>query len=75
MTRSTIDPTKACTPSPGSSTPSTVELAARLLEAKEAVVDVNAQSPRATLAADLDHLLDAARQGLVRLAVTVGPCP
>lgn len=51
-------------------------LAARLLEAKEAVeVDVNAQPPAATLAADLDRLIDVARQGLARLSVPTGACP
>jgi len=50
-------------------------LAARLLEAKEAVeVDVNAQPLGASSAADLDHLVDIARQGLARLSVPVGAC-
>jgi len=50
-------------------------LAARLLEAKEAVeVDVNAQPPAAMLASDLDRLIDVARQGLARLSVPTGAC-
>jgi len=45
-------------------------LAARLLEAKEAVeADVNAEPPAPALAVDLDHLIDEARQGLDRLSV------
>ncbi len=51
-------------------------LAARLLEAKEAVeADVNAQTLAATLAADLDHLIDVTHQVLERLAIPAIPCP
>lgn len=50
-------------------------VAARLLEAKQAVeADVNAQPPRATVAADLDRLLDVTRQGLARLSITAPRC-
>ncbi len=50
-------------------------LAARLLEAKEAVeADVNAQPPAPALATDLDHLIDVTRQGLSRLSVPAGLC-
>jgi len=50
-------------------------LSARLLEAKEAVeADVNAQPLPATLAADLDHLIDVTGQVLERLAVPAIPC-
>ncbi|MGI8777058.1 MAG: hypothetical protein ACR2LJ_06640 [Acidimicrobiales bacterium] len=50
-------------------------LAARLLEAKEAVeVDVNAEPLAPTLATDLDRLIDAARRGLARLSVPARAC-
>lgn len=59
-------------------------LAARLLEATQAVeADVNAQIPppgaeamvpAATLAADLDHLIDVTARGLARLSVAPVPC-
>ncbi len=50
-------------------------LAARLLEAKEAVeVDVSAQPPAPSLGVDLDHLIDAARQGLARLSIPFAGC-
>lgn len=50
-------------------------LAARLLEAKEAVeADVSTRPPKPATAADLDHLIDVTRQGLARLSVTTPPC-
>jgi len=50
-------------------------LAARLLEAKEAVeADVNAQPLPAALAGDLDHLIDVTGQVLQRLAIPAIPC-
>ncbi len=51
-------------------------LAARLLEAKEAVeADVNTQPLPATSAADLDHLIEVTGQVLQRLAIPAIPCP
>jgi len=50
-------------------------VAARLLEAKETVeTDVSSQPIAASSAADLDHLIDVATQGLARLSVPVRSC-